>query len=561
MMTPEQVTSFEENGYLVVPDALSPDELAAVRRAAAAAEARWRADPSLPGVRRPDLEQVLGIMEHGPEFADLLEHPRLFPLVRRLLGPDVMMLDHDYFMTPPGAEIPFGWHFDFDMPAVDHPRSLLMVKVFYVLEDIPEDGGATLVLPGSHRTPRGAEMPNCEVPEDLPGAVKMALPAGTAYLITGRTYHSAGNNRSHHYRHLLIYTYGHKWMRMWDEYRPSAELAAWAKTPMRRQLLGLTDPYALTPGPSPAPSLPTLSVFSCCSRSSAGEGGREGSGEEGRGGEGPGGAATGPIHETLGIGDWRERFADHGYLMIDDALSPAELAAVRTAADEAEERWRSDPSLPGTRIPEFLEIEAIMEYHTVLFDLVEHPRLFPLIREVLGPDISVVDHAYYITPPGGALDGEAWHTDVRTRVPGVNHARSTMMVRLMIALSDISEDGGATLLLPGTHRQPDDTPIPRVASPEEMPGAVKLACPAGSAYFFHGNVVHSPGTNRGGATRRVLLYNYGHKWMRIWKGHEPSPRLAAQAATPMRRQLLGLTPPYRGPEAELSTEGGPQAGP
>jgi phytanoyl-CoA hydroxylase len=237
---------FDTHGYLVVPGALSPAELADLRREADAAEARWRSDPSLPGVRRPDLEQVLGIMEHGPALAGLLEHPRIFPLVRALLGADVQMLDHDYFITPPGAEIPFGWHFDFDMPGVDHPRSRLMVKVFYVLEDVPEDGGATLVLPGSHRTPPGEVVPNAEVPEELPEAVRMALPAGSAYLISGRTYHSAGNNRSDRVRRLLIYTYGHKWMRMWDEYRPSPRLLEGATTPMRRQLLGLGDPY----GPS-----------------------------------------------------------------------------------------------------------------------------------------------------------------------------------------------------------------------------------------------------------------------------------------------------------------------
>jgi phytanoyl-CoA dioxygenase PhyH len=242
-LSEDQRLFFTTQGYLVVPNALSPEELARARQAAGTAEARWRADLSLPGVRRPDLEQVLGIMEYDPFLFDLLEHPRTFPLVRELVGPDVMMLDHDYFMTPPGAEIPQGWHFDFDMPAVDHPNSRLMVKVFYVLEDVPEDGGATLVLPRSHRTLRGAEMPNSEIPEDLPGAVKMALPAGWAYMITGRTYHSAGNNRSNRYRHLLIYTYGHKWMRMWDEYRPSPELAIRAVTPQRRQLLGLTDPY------------------------------------------------------------------------------------------------------------------------------------------------------------------------------------------------------------------------------------------------------------------------------------------------------------------------------
>src|SRR5450759_1465774 len=90
-MSEEQRLFFTTQGYLVVPDALSPQELAAIRSEADAAEARWRADLSLPGGRRSDLEQLLGILEHGPALFDLLQHPRIFPLVRALLGPDVMM--------------------------------------------------------------------------------------------------------------------------------------------------------------------------------------------------------------------------------------------------------------------------------------------------------------------------------------------------------------------------------------------------------------------------------------------------------------------------------------
>lgn len=234
---------FETNGYLVLPDALTPSELSETRAAADAAEARWRADPDLPGVRRDDLEQVLGILEYEGPFLDLLTHPSTLPIVRDLLGPDLMMLDHDYFISPPGARIDRGWHFDLELPGVYHSRSRLMLKVFFVLEDVPADGGATLLLPGSHRYPDTGSLPNPRVPEDLPGAVKMDLPAGSAYIFTGRVYHSAGNNESEIVRRLLIFNYGHKWMRIWQGYEPSTALAARARTELERQLLGLTDPY------------------------------------------------------------------------------------------------------------------------------------------------------------------------------------------------------------------------------------------------------------------------------------------------------------------------------
>jgi ectoine hydroxylase len=234
---------FEANGYLVIADALGPADLRRVRAAADAAEARWRADPGLPGPRRHDLEAPLGIVEYDPLFVELMENPRVLPVVRDLLGPDLMLVDNDYFLSPPGAAIVRGWHYDEAFPGIFHPRSRLLVKVFYVLQDIPPDGGATLVLPGSHCFPPTLRPGNRDVPEEMPGSVALALPAGAAYLMAGRTYHSAGTNRSAQYRRLLIYTYGHKWMRVWDSYEPSAALAARATAPLTRQLLGLTDPY------------------------------------------------------------------------------------------------------------------------------------------------------------------------------------------------------------------------------------------------------------------------------------------------------------------------------
>src|SRR5258708_36992838 len=79
-ITLEQQYFFEANGYLVVPDALSRDELGRIRAAADEAEARWRADPDLPGGRRHDLDQLINIMEYDPGCVETLEHRTGFPL-------------------------------------------------------------------------------------------------------------------------------------------------------------------------------------------------------------------------------------------------------------------------------------------------------------------------------------------------------------------------------------------------------------------------------------------------------------------------------------------------
>ncbi len=167
-----------------------------------------------------------------------------------------------------------------------------------------------------------------------------------------------------------------------------------------------------------------------------------------------------------------------GYLVLPDALSPAELAAAREASARAEA-----PSHTG------------------------------------------------------------WHHDVS--LAGVYHPRSTLMVKLFFLLEDVAENGGCTLFLPGSHRYPMDFPLPKVGNPAEMPGHVKMAFPAGTAYFFNGRLYHSATDNDSDSPRRVLIYNYGHHWMKIWPGYEPSERLRSRAETPVRKQLLGMGDAYR----------------
>ena len=84
----------------------------------------------------------------------------------------------------------------------------------------------------------------------------------------------------------------------------------------------------------------------------------------------------------------RLSFEANGYLVIPNALSTAELADIREAADRAEAIWRSDTTLPGIRRDSFQQVQAPIEYDNRLFDLLEHPTTFPIVRELLGADVS-----------------------------------------------------------------------------------------------------------------------------------------------------------------------------
>ncbi len=241
-MTPSQREFYAENGYLVLPGALSPEELAAACEASNRARARWESDLSLLGARGPKLLQVQAPIEYDPLFLDLMEHPSTFPVARTILGDDISMIDNDLFITPSGAESHAHWHRDVGLRGVFHPRSVLMVKVFFLLSDVEPGGPCTLILPGSHLTDDDSPYPSGSA-DEVPGAVRLDYPAGTAYLFNGRCFHAAAASKSGSERVALIYNFGHGWMKQWSGYEPSQRLRDGATTPVRRQLLGLTDPY------------------------------------------------------------------------------------------------------------------------------------------------------------------------------------------------------------------------------------------------------------------------------------------------------------------------------
>src|SRR5207237_2121344 len=130
------------------------------------------------------LLSVQAPIEYDPTLVDLLEHPMVFPIVREILGNDIALIDNDYYISLPmkGPERHNAWHFDEGLTGVYHPRSTMMVKVFYALGDVPEDGGPTAFVPGSHRYPLDFKMSTPPDIRTMPRHVRMAVTAGPAEL-------------------------------------------------------------------------------------------------------------------------------------------------------------------------------------------------------------------------------------------------------------------------------------------------------------------------------------------------------------------------------------------
>ena len=149
-MTDEEKFRFDLQGFLVVGGILSPEQCEALSRQA---DEQWprSSDDGL-------FRRTADISRWGPNFLNLMDHPRILPYLFELIGPGVRA-DHDYciFMQQ-GAEGQ-NLHGGPMLHETDHwyhyqdgvIRNGLTVVTWALTDANPGEGGFTC-LPGSHKT-------------------------------------------------------------------------------------------------------------------------------------------------------------------------------------------------------------------------------------------------------------------------------------------------------------------------------------------------------------------------------------------------------------------------
>lgn len=225
-MTTDEMRFFREQGYLHVPGVLEAERLARVRTAFDAASKAG-------GRKRIWQETLLGI----PEFLDLLEHPPLMDPLRSLFGDQLQLLSYDLLYQGPNSQSrPYTWHRDFVFPG-DEP---LAVNAILYLDDMTDERGPTLVVPGTHR---GKEVPPAEkIHEPLPGQVKAYAGAGDAVLINSAIWHSGGRNQTDGERRAIYAYFGYWWLKRDNQHAEIPPRALENASEARLRLLGLQAP-------------------------------------------------------------------------------------------------------------------------------------------------------------------------------------------------------------------------------------------------------------------------------------------------------------------------------
>jgi ectoine hydroxylase-related dioxygenase (phytanoyl-CoA dioxygenase family) len=218
----------------------------------------------------------------------------------------------------------------------------------------------------------------------------------------------------------------------------------------------------------------------------------------------------------------KQRYDEHGFLVVHSLFSEDELAEVRrridaliadpaTGAEGVTVGHEGDTS-PQTRGTGDVRGAAFLVRFDPFFqDLARTPKLLECARGLLGPRVKVFRDQALFKPPRG--QAKPLHQDQSYfRVQPHDD-----LVTAWIALDEATADNGCMTYVPGSHRHgifeitPDpDRPVHHVPHTAglQLADAVPCPVPAGSVIFHHGCTLHASADNHTDTWRKALIMHF-----------------------------------------------------
>jgi phytanoyl-CoA hydroxylase len=208
----EQKAHFAEDGFVVLPGVISPEEVEKLRAVADSASVQ-QSRMALGGAERTVHDYDIACTE--PVLWDFAAHPAVVHLVAGLLGENIQLHHSKLAATPPTAgKGGVRWHQDFAF--LPHSNTDL-VAAFIYLDDTTVENGCMRIVRGSHRAGlldhtdgKGRFLACCQEDRmwaDESRIASVEAPAGAVSIHHCLALHSSGPNPSGRPRRGLIFQY------------------------------------------------------------------------------------------------------------------------------------------------------------------------------------------------------------------------------------------------------------------------------------------------------------------------------------------------------------------
>ncbi len=207
-----------------------------------------------------------------------------------------------------------------------------------------------------------------------------------------------------------------------------------------------------------------------------------------------------------------EHIRTRGWVVLDKLIPPEEVGRVRAATLAAAERYRNPNA------PEHIgHVSSFIRYDQALAPYLADKRLLAVVEALLGPHCRISFTSATINEPGNARGG--WHADWPFNQNNAGHIPSpypdiVMHLTTIWMLSAFSDANGGTLLVPGSHRSPDN-PTENNGTPADdpCPGETNACGPAGSVLVMDSRLWRATAPNTSAEPRVAVVVRYAPRWL------------------------------------------------
>lgn len=226
--------------------------------------------------------------------------------------------------------------------------------------------------------------------------------------------------------------------------------------------------------------------------------------------------------------DQIERFWRQGFLVVEDAVAPAQLDALRgeIAAWVEESRGHTEPfgapTLDGrprfdmggehtAERPALRRVNNPSDISDCFMDVVRNAPTVDMVADLIGPDVKF-HHCKINLKLSGSDTEVGYHQDF-AYTPHTNDD----VITALLMLDDVSEENGCLMVVPGSHKGP----LYSIFEGERFSGfmaadevarlkvdEVAITGPAGSVCLMHTSLVHGSAANRSGRSRNIYICVY-----------------------------------------------------
>ncbi len=233
---------------------------------------------------------------------------------------------------------------------------------------------------------------------------------------------------------------------------------------------------------------------------------------------------------------------DLGWTVLESVLTKEERERISTAMDEVADQLRQERDLDPD---ESVGCRNALARHDAFVDLLDHPRVLPLVVDAFGWNIQNRDCTFEHGAPqprGSKPDTLklGWHFDYEQEFAGTTIDGIMPLLDFKVGwyISDHTEPGHSNILMvPGSYKwnQEQRATWEEWLDPDEI---VRIRVPAGSAMLWRPTVLHSVTPNLSKSVRKAFYISYTPRWIRPSGYIEQDPELINRSS-PIRRQLLG----------------------